>query len=396
MPRYYDYNPEQAYLLPPSVKDVLGSDHLCFFVRAVVERLDLGGFEREYAAAGGMLYAPRMMLALWLYGYAVGITSARRLEQRVREDLALRYLAGGAEPDNWALSAFRRRHAVALNDAFTQVLEFALAAGAGKLGRVAIDSTRVRANANRDRTDTVAGLRQRRARLRRQVRRWQKACDADDSEPAGSRIAIAAEQLARLEPRLRALAKSGQRRHSRTDPQARYLRQRDGFVLGYSAQIAVSDDHLIVGQRVTQEGSDNAALVPMVAEVERRCQAPPQRVLADSGFFSLANVAELEGRGVEAYVPDSNLARALNLGRRVRQRARAAVHRRLRRRLRTAAGRATYARRKALVEAVFGTLKQQRGGGQFRLRGLRNVGAEWTLMTTAYNLTRLHTLRVAV
>ncbi len=181
MPRFLPYRPEQAYLLPPSVKDELGSEHLCFFVHEVVERMDLRGFEQAYSAEGGELYHPALMLKVWLYGYALGMTSGRRLEQRIREDLGLRFLAGGARPDNWALSAFRRRHARGINDALTQVLELARAAGWRKLGRVAIDSMRMAAAASRHRIETEQRLREERARLRRQVRRWQKACEEDDS-----------------------------------------------------------------------------------------------------------------------------------------------------------------------------------------------------------------------
>jgi transposase len=125
MSRFKGYSPEQAYLLPPSVRDELGSDHLCFFVRRVVEGLDLSRFEQPYGAESGALYAPELMLSVCLYAYALGITSARQLERRLVEDLPLRYLAGGARVDNWTLSAFRRRHALALNDGFTQVLEMA-------------------------------------------------------------------------------------------------------------------------------------------------------------------------------------------------------------------------------------------------------------------------------
>src|SRR5262249_30343948 len=110
MSRFLPYNPEQAYLLPPSVKDELGEDHLCFFIRDVVGRLDLSSFQQAYSEEGGALYAPQLMLSVWLYSYALGITSARRVERRLVEDLAFRYLAGGAHVDNWTLSEFRRRH----------------------------------------------------------------------------------------------------------------------------------------------------------------------------------------------------------------------------------------------------------------------------------------------
>jgi hypothetical protein len=168
-----------------------------------------------------------------------------------------------------------------------------------------------------------------------------------------------------------------------------------GFVLGYSAEIAVSDDHLIVAQRVTRNATDNDSLEPMLEQVEQRSGAPPGAALADSGFFSIANLKRMEERNIEGYVPDSNMARALNLGARCRTRACAPAHRRMRARLRSPAGQAAYARRKAIVEPVFGVLKQQRAMRQFRTRGLENVNNEFTLATIAWNITRLHTLRAA-
>lgn len=398
MSRFKVYHPEQVYLLPPSVRDELSSDHLCFFVRGVIERLDMSVFEQSYSAEGGELYAPQLMLGVWLYAYSLGITSARQVERRLIEDLSFRYLAAGERVDNWALSAFRRRHSRALNDAFTQVLEWARSRGMGKLGRVAIDSTRIQANASRDRVDSEQALRDARARLRRQVRAWQKAADRDEPEPGGLGVAIAErnQAVAEMPRRLERLKKSGLKKLSRTDGDARFLRQRGGkFVLGYSAEIAVSDDHLIVAQRVTQNAADNASLAPMIDEVERCCGAAPDTVLADSGFFSLDNLKQMEQRGIDACVPDSNMARALNLGTRCRTRACHPAHRRMRAKLRSPAGQAAYARRKAIVEPVFGVLKQQRNLRQFRTRGLNNVGNEFTLASLAYNITRLHTMRGA-
>lgn len=398
MSRFKLYSPDQAYLLPPSVRDELGSGHLCFFVRGVIERLDMSVFEQSYSAEGGELYAPQLMLGVWLYAYALGITSARQVERRMVEDLGFRYLAAGERVDNWALSAFRRRHGRALNDAFTQVLEWARTQGMGKLGRVAIDSTRIQASASRDRVDTEQALRDTRARLRRQVRSWQKAADRDDQEPGGLDMAVEElnKALAEMPERLDKLKKSGLKKLSRTDEDARFLRQRgDKFVLGYSAEIAVSDDHLIVAQRVTQNATDNDSLVPMVEQVEQRCGRSPDAALADSGFFSIDNLQQMEQRNIDAYIPDSNMARALNLGTRCRTRAKAPAHRRMRAKLRSPGGRAAYARRKAVVEPVFGVLKQQRGIRQFRTRGLNNVGHEFTLATLAYNITRLHARRAA-
>jgi transposase len=392
MSRFKAYSPDQAYLLPPSVQDELGVDHLCFFVRRVVERLDLRAFHEAYSAEGGALYAPELMLGVWLYAYALGITSARQVSRRLVEDLPLRYLAAGERVDNWTLSAFRRLHRLALNDCFTQVLEMARELGMGKLGRVAIDSTRIAANASRDKIDTEQALRDTRASLRRQVRAWQQAADRDDAEPGGYAVAVAQveEKLAQLPPRLEKLKKSGLKKLSRTDEDARFLRQRAGFVLGYTGEIAVSDDHLIVAQRVTQNATDNDSLLPMAAQVAQRCGQPPGQLLADSGFFSNANLEQLEAQQIDAYVPDSNLACALNLGTACHSPARHPAHRRMRQKMNTEAGRAAYARRKAVVEPVFGVLKQQRGMRQFRTRGLSQVNTEFTLAAIAYNLTRMH------
>ncbi len=168
-------------------------------------------------------------------------------------------------------------------------------------------------------------------------------------------------------------------------------------MLGYTAEIAVSEDHFIVGQRVTQSKNDNQALVPMVEEVERQCGERPQRVLADCGFFSNENLREMEHRGVEAYVPDPNLARELNTGKIARGVGRMTVSDphllRSRQRLRTARGRAWYRKRKGMVEPVIGTLKEQRGMRQFQRRGQPATAVEWALAAIAYNLSRYHKLR---
>lgn len=398
MTRFRAYNPDQAYLLPPNTKDVLGEDHLVFFVHRVVERLDLGEFERAYSEEGGELYAPALMLKVWLYAYALGMTSGRRLEQRIREDLAFRYLAGGETPDNWALSAFRRRHARALNDVFTQVLEMARSLGMGRLGHVAIDSTRVKASASRERMETEERLRRARARFRWQIRQWQQACNGDDpDENAGMQVQVAEleRRLGEIPRRLERLRKSGLRQQSSSDGDARFLRTREGWVVGYSAEIAVTEDHLIAAQRVTQHASDNDSLLPMVDEVERQCRARPGVVTADTGFFSLRNLHGLRERGIDGYVPDANLSYELKGRGRVQGMGKSkqlhdAEHRQMRQKLRSKAGQSIYRKRKSMVEPVFGVLKQQRGLRQFRLRGLEKVATEFTLAAVAYNLTRIY------
>src|SRR6266567_8869580 len=231
MSRYLPYSPDQGALLPMHVSEVLGSDHLCFFVHRVVERLDLSRYTEAYGAEGGLLYHPSLLLKVWLYSYCLGLTSSRRLERRIREDLAFRYLAGGARPDYWALNAFRRRHGRAINDCFTQVVEMGRGLGLRQLGTVAIDATRIKASASPDKVVKIE--RGERARTRLKVRRWQQAGDADDpNENAGSGVGAAIEAVEKvdLSRDLAPLPRPGRGvlRQSATDPDARFLRARGG------------------------------------------------------------------------------------------------------------------------------------------------------------------------
>lgn len=393
--KFLNYNPDQAYLLPPSVESILGRNHLCFYIRRMVAKLDLSSFESDYGEEGRLAYHPALMVGVWLYAYALGITSSRRLEQRVREDLAFRYLAAGEQPDHWTLNEFRRRHPKALNDLFTQVLEQARAAKLVRLGHVAIDSTRVKANASPNRVESAEKLRKERARIRRQIRRWQQACNAEDSNE-GAGVELAPPECARLErqlagipARLERLKKSGLKRRSGTDPDSRFLKERQGFTLGYTVTMAANEDHLIVEERVSQQAADNEALIPLVEAVEARFREAPRQVSADSGFFALKALEDLAEKKIDAYVPDSNLGRLLNRGGRLRGRAVHPLHRQMRQKLRCPLGRAIYGLRKARIEPVFGVLKDQRGLRQFRRRGLEKVGVEIALAATAYNLTRM-------
>ena len=394
MSRFLPYSPDQAYLLPPTVKEVLSEKHFCFFVQKMVSKLDLAAFEAEYGDEGGRLYDPALMVSVWLYGYGTGITSGRELERRIIEDLPLRYLAGGAQPDHWTLSAFRRRHQRAMNDVFTQVVEFIRDAGMAKLGIVAIDGTPIEAHNSKSRVDTVKKLRNQRARFRQQIRRWQKRCDAEDkavaAEFSSEQMETVQQKLETIPARLQELKKSGLKQLPQTDKDARVLKKGGKSVVGYKAETAVSEDHFIVGQRVTQAATENDSLLPMLEEVKHNCGELPEKVLADAGLYSNANARAMEEQGIDAYIPDSNMAAALNRGKRVKGKAKASEMKRMRAKLRSAAGRKLYGQRKAIAEAPFGTLKVQRDMKRFRLRGQGKTSIEFTLSCTAFNLTRLH------
>jgi len=244
----------------------------------------------------------------------LGITSWRRLEERSREELALGYLAGGAQPDHWTLNDFRRRHQRGLNDLFTQVVEVARSLGMGKWGHVAIDTTRVAANASRQRVDGEKSLRRERARIRRPIRHWQQACEATDPDEAPGRE-VAAQHREALQPRLEAipqrlqeLQKSGLKQRSRTDPHSRFVKSGGKFIRGYTVGVAASEDHLIVAQQVGQETSDNRLLLPLVEGVKKECGDWPEQVSAHSAFYSDENLIGLERRQIDGYVPDPNTA----------------------------------------------------------------------------------------
>ena len=378
--------------------DELGADHLVFFLHKLVEKLDLSAFEADYCDDGRPAYPPQMMLKIWLYAYALGLTSSRRIEQRVREDLGFRVLAGNLKPDHWTLNQFRSRHPRALNDVFTLVVEAARELGLGKLGRVAIDSTRIEANASADRSDAPAQLRRERARIRQSIRRWQQRCAGEDQaldEDQVEELEGWERRLEEIPKQLQQLRKSKQERGSRSDPESRYLRRRGGFCLGYTGELAVSDDHLVVAQRVHQGATDNGSLNEMTKLIERQSGKRPQAVVADCGYHSMPQIEKVERRKIEAWVPDRLLAKELAGGEAVemnaRQKRRTPGLAERRERLRGPTAREHQRRRKAIVEPVFGVLKQQRGMRKFRRRGLAAVGLEWTLATIAYNVTRMWT-----
>jgi transposase len=385
MPNYFGYSPEQAELLPRHVRDELSQGHLCFLIHEMVEGLDLRRFDEAYGEEGQKAYNPRLMLKVWLYGFAVNVRSTRKLGRRIQEDLGFRFLAGGLRPDHKTLSEFLRRHGEGIEELFTQVLGWARKAGMARLGRVAIDSTRIKANASPDRL---------RKQDQRQVRRWRREMESEDPDQDPG-LEVSAEAAERLRREVTKPAESAMAKQSLTDPDARFLRERGGrFRLGYSGEMAVSADHFIVAVRVTQQAADNASLLPMIQEVERQCGARPRQVLADSGFYSGDNLDALEAEGIDGYVPDSVLARELNLGQRVRENRpiRHRATRRMRSKLRSRAGRRTYLQRKTLVEPVIGVLKEQRGMRQFLRVGLVAVSTELRLAAISYNLTRAHRL----
>ena len=418
-------------MLPPSLRDWLPENHLTYFVSDLVEQLDLSAIYAVYEKdlRGQPPYDPRMMTKLLVYGYCVGVFSARKIEQRVVEDVGFRVLAAGNAPDFRTIADFRKMHREALRGFFEQVLRMALEVGAVAVGRVALDGSKVKANASQHKAMSYGRMQEQEA-IRKEVRKLlQRAAETDAAEDRrygrNRRGDELPEELQRHETRLkrireakqaleaRAREKAGaegkavakakpeaQEQYNFTDPESRIMKSSsEGFVQAYNAQIAVEPAmQWIVGQAVTQAANDKEQVEPMVQAIEAQSGQRPTEMLADNGSCSEKNLAYLES----AQQPTKKIAAYLATGRQQHGERRVSPRgplpqgatrvERMRRKLQTQAGAAIYAARKAIVEPVFGQIKQARGFRRFSLRGLAKVQAEWALVCATHNILKVYRL----
>ena len=419
------YDPDQMLLMPPSLADWIPEDHLARFVRDVVEAVDLSAIEETYTEERGYPpYDPRMMVGVLLYAYCTGTYSARKIAAKLIDSVAFRFLAAGNQPDFRTLSEFRRRHGEALAALFTQGLRLCRQAGLVKLGRVAIDGTKIKANASKHKAMSYGRMRTQEAALEQEVRsllRQAEAADQEDDRRYGpdrrgdelpaelarreSRLQKIREAKAALEAEARRQAQAeGQPPESGTpadtaqrnftDPEARIQKTGDGFIQGYNAQIAVDGGaaQIIVAQHVTPAPPDVQQLVPVVTAISRGLRRKPDSVLADAGYWSEANVEALEAQGIEPFIATGRRKHSEPAPRAPRGRPPQGLSakERMVRKLATLRGHAIYARRKAIVEPVFGQIKHARGFRQFLRRGLVRVQQEWALVCLSHNLLKLH------
>jgi transposase len=429
---YRPYYPNEDLLLPPSLRDWLPENHLAYFVSDVVDQLDLSGMEVVYGneKRGQPPYDPQMMTKVLVYGYCVGVFSSRRIERRLVEDIAFRVLAADNQPNFRTISDFRKIHLNTLEGLFEQVLKIALEAGALKVGRVALDGTKVKANASKHKAMSYDHMLEKEKALKAEVKQLLLQAEAADAEedarygknrsgdelPAElerreTRIRKIREAKRAIEQRARAKAEAegSDPKHAKpkdkdqynfTDPESRIMKGADGFVQAYNAQAAVEPDlQLIVGQAVTQAPNDKEQLLPMVAVIEEQSGQRPEEILADSGYCSEKNLEALDSeknteRRIEGYIATERQQHdeykqpcgkgPLPNG--------ATRTDRMRRKLKTKVGKAVYAARKTIVEPVFGQIKQARGFRQFLLRGIAKVRGEWALVCLTHNILKLHRL----
>ena len=479
--QYRPWTPEQAYLLPPSPMEWLPEGHLAYFLLEVIGELDLGAIEailQEKDPRGERPYPPRMMTSLILYAYCTGTFSSRKIERATFEDVALRVIAGGSHPHWTTINGFRLRHRAALAGLFTQVLKLCSRSGLRTLGHVALDGSKVQANASKHKAMSYGRMKDDGKRLAAEIevllRRAEDVDAAEDRQfgPDKSGNELPAE-LQHREPRLRRIREAkaelekeaaearaaqlrenavelrvqaeaigtipGQRKQCRTraarsEQQADELAPRDDdddsgaggsggtqlplhqvpttpegkpvekaqrnftdadsrimprngvFMQAYNGQAAVSEDQIIVAHGLTNAPQDVEQLAPMVERIRENCGAMPGILTADSGYISEKNIAYCEATGINAYIALKKTdAESRTMPTTSAQLARFIMGVKLH----TAEGKAAYARRKVIVEPVFGQMKNAMGFRRFSLRGLLKASSEWGIVCTCHNLLKL-------
>ena len=454
MKTFKPYNPDQLFLLPPALRDWLPEGHLALFISDVVDHaLDLTPILATYETGEGRgqpPYHPALLVKLLVYGYCTGKPSSRKIEKATYEEIPYRVLAANQHPDHDSIAAFRQQHLAALAGLFTQVLALCQRAGLVTLGHVALDGTKILANASKHKAmsygrmgeaerkleaevaallaqaaqvdaaedaqygkgrrgdELPAELARRESRLAK-LREAKAALEAEARAEAAAAATVAQAKLAERERQAETTGRKPKGRPPRvpdptqatpkpkaqrnfTDPESRIMK--DGatksFVQAYNAQAAVdSAAQIIIAAAVTQDANDKQQLVPMLTQVVTNAGATPARASADSGYFSTAAVTADALAGIELYVAADRQKHGEVPGRVPVPEDGTTAIAAMRAKLQTAAGHAVYALRKTIVEPVFGQIKDTRGFWRFSFRGTLKVRAEWLLICLTHNLLKL-------
>ena len=378
---------DQPQLLPPSVQDFVPPGHLSrFIVELVRESLDLTEISGSYRSALGQPpFDPRLMVALLLNGYASGIYSSRRIARACVERADFMMIAALDAPDFRTISEFRKRHLKQLAGLFVQVLKLAEKAGLVRLGHVALDGTKIKANASKHKAMSYGHMEKRQAELEAEAK-----AAADEERRIEAEKQKSREAEGRKKPGKPAAPPSDEpapkTQRNFTDPESRILKTKDGFIQGYNAQAAVDGKaQIIVAHGLTPSGSDQGQLVPLVDGIEANLGRKPQQASADSGYLSEANLASLKAREIDGYIATGRAKHPTADNGKVG----GPLTQAMRKKIADGGFETPYRLRKQIVEAVFGQIKQARGFRQFLLRGLENVTAEWAIICTAHNLVKL-------
>lgn len=448
MSNFRPINRDTGFLLPPSVDEWLPERHLARFVVDVIDQLDLSELENSYRGSGSASYHPAMLLGLLIYGYATRVFSSRALERASYDSVAFRFIAGNDHPDHDTIAAFRKRFIRHIEPLFIEVLKLARAMGMLKLGTVALDGTKVHANASRHSALSYGHAKRIEKKLKREVRQLlalaEQADDADipdgmslpeELERRETRLAAIAEAKAKIEARVaeEEQAEYGAKLAAREEKEQRTgkkpggrppeppsgqvgdkeqinLTDEDsrimpvpggGFEQCYNAQAAVAAESLLVlGTELTQATNDKGQLAPMLEKLQELPAelGEVERLLTDNGYLSEKNVEACAAAGIEPLIALKRERHHASWRERFAAapkppRASATAMEKMRYRLKTPEGRALYGLRKQTPEPVFGIIKSVLGFRQFLLRGLENVQGEWSLVTMSWNLKRMFALQ---
>jgi transposase len=417
---FREWTPEQTVMFPPCAMDLVPKGHLAHLIRNVVsEELDLSEILDSYEEERGYPpYHPVMMTAVLLYANAVGIYSSRRIARACEERVDFMAVTGMQKPDFRTISLFRLRHLEALKGLFKQVLKLCQKAGMVKLGHVAMDGTKIRANASPHKSMSYGRMKKAEEDLKAEVDRWfaeAERVDREEDELYGAdksgdelpewvadkqkRLEKIRQAKAELEAEAKAELERGRDpvknthkaqptgvpsakvQRNFTDPESRIMKSSQGFVQAYNAQAAVDVDHqVIVAQSVVNTGSDAHQMIPLLEQIRSNLKQQAKEISADSGYCSELNLKALAKRRIRGYIATDRQNKDRKVGVWVK---------RMRKRLRQGSRRSRYRLRKQTVEPVFGLIKQARGFRQFLLRGQKKVAAEWSLLCTAHNLLKL-------
>ena len=438
---YRDWSSDQTYLFPPSPQDWLPQNDLVYFLLDTVATLDItpifAHYERELR--GQPPFHPRMMVALLLYCYATGTRSSRKIMRRCHVDVACRVIVGGDIPDFRTISDFRKIHLARLEALFVEILKLCALAGLAKVGTIALDGTKVKANASRHKAMSYDRMKSEEVRLKQEIAKLLAEAEATDKaedielgrDRHGDELP---EELARRQNRLAKIlaakklleerarteaAEEAARRQAEgkpptpippsqavpdpkdqinfTDPQSRIMKASNkGWDQCGNAQAVCNEQQIILAADVTQQANDVRQLVPMVDQTRANLDAAGvaeaiRAALGDAGYYSEANATALQERGIDAYLATERLKHSEKVASAPRGRIPKdlSAKRRMARKLRTKPGRAMYAKRKGMIDPIFGQLKQVLGFRQFAMRGLASMRGEWRLMATVHNLLKL-------
>jgi transposase len=441
--RFREYNPKQVMALPPSLNDWLPDDHPAHFIGDAVAQFDLSAIYADYRERRGQPpYDPLMMVKVWFYAACRGINSSRRVERALQEDVGFRVLSGNQQPDHWTLSEFRKRHHVALGDLLKETVRLAAAAGLVDLGHVAVDGTKLKAHASIHSAMSYGRMKEEEERLAKEIDTFLDTVEANDAaedklygdnsgwrlppelKDRQKRLEVIREARARLEAEARGkMAAEQAKRKEKAESEGRQFKPRkkaekakpeakdqlnftdaesrimkdsdDAFIQGYNAQAAVdAKTHVIVAATLTNQAADTPHMAEIVAQVQENTGTTPAEISADAGYWSDGNLAVLESKRIEAFIPPEKVKHshwreqgivvdeAVPIGSTAREL--------MRHKLRTGHGKARYRLRMCSVEPVFGHIKEAMRFRQLLVRSEAKARSLWRIQCAAFNLMKMY------